>query len=410
MTENSVKDHVLIVGAGQAGGRTAQALRKCGFRGPVTLIGEESEAPYERPPLSKEVLRGEKPASTTALFGASFYEENRVTRRAGVRVEGIAPATGRAFLSDGSALPYDRLILSTGGRVRTLPFAPMGGKGIYYLRTIADSLALGAALKSARRLVVIGGGYLGLEVAASARKLGLDVTVVEMMPHLLDRVMAAEVADHVAAIHRDRGVRFHFGVGAVGVRGTDTLESVALADGTSLPADIVVVAIGIVPNVELAAAAGASIEDGIAIDAFGKTTLDGVYAAGDVANFHHPILGRRVRLESWQNAQNAPATIAAALCGTPAPDAEVPWFWSDQYEFNIQSVGVGHDTDTVVRRGDPGTGRFTCFDLADGVVVGATGFNRAADVRFARRMIAAKARPDIGALADPSRDLKDLAG
>ena len=203
-----------------------------------------------------------------------------------------------------------------------------------------------------------------------------------------------------------RGVEFYFGATATEIIGEHKVEAVELADGTRLPADIVLVAIGIVPQVELAAHAGARIEDGIWIDDCGKTTIEGVYAAGDVANFHNPTLNQRMRLESWQNAQNQPAAIASAICGKPKLYSEVPWFWSDQYEFNIQSVGAPQHTDTIVARGDPTTGRFSCFNLANDGLVGATGFNTPGDVRWARKMIAANAQPDIRALADPTIKLK----
>jgi 3-phenylpropionate/trans-cinnamate dioxygenase ferredoxin reductase subunit len=400
------KDHILIVGAGQAGGRAAQALRREGFQGRITLIGEEQEAPYERPPLSKDVLRGERPPSAGALFNPDFFAENAITLVTGVRVDGIEPSDGRALLGNGERLAYDKLLLCTGGRVRTLPFAPIGRAGVYYLRTATDALALSQAIWSARRLVIIGGGYLALEAAASAKSLGIEVTIIEMAPNLLARALATDIASYVMDIHRRRGVEFYFGATATEIIGEHKVEAVELADGTRLPADIVLVAIGIVPQVELAAHAGARIEDGIWIDDCGKTTIEGVYATGDVANFHNPTLNQRMRLESWQNAQNQPAAIASAICGKPRLYSEVPWFWSDQYEFNIQSVGAPQHTDTIVARGDPTTGRFGCFNLANDALVGATGFNTPGDVRWARKMIAANAQPDIRALADPTIKLK----
>lgn len=400
------KDHILIVGAGQAGGRAAQALRREGFRGRITLIGEEREAPYERPPLSKDVLRGEKPPSAGALFNPDFFAENAINLVTGVRVDGIEPSDGRALLGSGERLAYDKLLLCTGGRVRTLPFAPIGRAGVYYLRTGTDALALREAIRSARRLVIIGGGYLALEAAASAKSLGVEVTIVEMTPHLLARALATDIASYVMDIHRRRRVEFYFGATATDILGERKVEAVELADGTRLPADIVLVAIGIVPRVELAGHAGARIEDGIWIDNWGRTTLKGVYAAGNVANFHHGTLNQRLRLESWQNAENQPVAVAAAICGKPKSYDDVPWSWSDQYEFNIQSVGAPQHTDAIVVRGDPTTGRFSCFNLANGALVGATGFNMPGDVRWARRLIAANAQPDVRALADPTVKLK----
>lgn len=399
---------IVIVGAGQAGGRAAEALRKSGYAGRITLVGEEPEAPYERPPLSKAVLTGEKPASVTTLLPAGFYADNQITLVTGTRVEAIDSTAHSVTLADGRRLEYGKLLLCTGGRVRTLPFAPIGRPGVLYLRTLTDSLKLGAALKSAKRLAVIGGGFLGLEAAASARKLGLEVTMLEIKPYLLDRAMAPDIACFVEDLHRRKDVELRLGASVAGIVGTGRVEAIELADGTRLPADVVLVSIGIIPNAELAAQAGAKVENGIVVDEFGRTTVQDIYAAGDVANHPNPVLGHRLRLESWQNAQNQAIATARGLCGEPAPYAEVPWFWSDQYEFNIQMVGAPLKTDRVILRGDPAGGRFLCFNLSNGIVVGATAFNMGGEIRFARKMIELRARLDLAVLADPTKRLKDV--
>jgi 3-phenylpropionate/trans-cinnamate dioxygenase ferredoxin reductase component len=280
---------------------------------------------------------------------------------------------------------------------------------VFYLRTVADSMALCTALRSAGKLVVIGGGFLGLEVAASARMLGLQVSLIEIKTSLLDRAMTPEIARHVERLHRRHGVALRLGATVAGMVGNDRVEGVALEDGIVLPADLVFVSVGILPNSELAAEAGAKVDDGIHVDQHGATTLPDIYAAGDVANHPNAILGGRLRLESWQNAQNQAIAVARAICGRPEPYAEVPWFWSDQYDVNIQMVGAPLATDRVVLRGDPAEGRFICFNLAEGVLVGTTAFNMAGEIRFARKMIEMHARPDAAALADPARKLKDLA-
>jgi 3-phenylpropionate/trans-cinnamate dioxygenase ferredoxin reductase subunit len=406
---NDADDNIIIVGAGQAGGRAAEALRKFGFAGRVTLIGEEPERPYERPPLSKAVLRGERPPSVAALLPASFYAEQGIELVAGLRVEAIDAAAHKVTLSDGRRLAYGKLLLTTGGRIRSLAAAPVGRPGVFYLRTVADSMALCTALRSAGKLVVIGGGFLGLEVAASARMLGLQVSLIEIKTSLLDRAMTPEIARHVERLHRRHGVALRLGATVAGMVGNDRVEGVALEDGIVLPADLVFVSVGILPNSELAAEAGAKVDDGIHVDQHGATTLPDIYAAGDVANHPNAILGGRLRLESWQNAQNQAIAVARAICGRPEPYAEVPWFWSDQYDVNIQMVGAPLATDRVVLRGDPAEGRFICFNLAEGVLVGTTAFNMAGEIRFARKMIEMHARPDAAALADPARKLKDLA-
>ena len=398
----------VIVGAGQAGGRAAEAMRAAGFAGRVVLVGEEAALPYERPPLSKAVLTGEKPAETTALFPPGFYEEKRIEVLTGTRVVAIDPAARAVKLANGNNLGCTKLLLATGGRVRTLPSAPVGMSGVFYLRTIADSLALGAALKQARHVAVIGGGFLGLEVAASARKLGCAVTLLELKPHLLDRAMAPQIARFVAEIHRRKGVELRLGASVAGLVGKAKLEAVELADGERIAADLAVIAIGILPNLELAQAAGAAIGNGIVVDEFGRTSLPDIYAAGDVAEHPNPILGHRLRLESWQNAQNQAIAVARAMCGMATPYAEVPWFWSDQYEFNIQMVGAPLATDAIVVRGEPASGRFLCFNLASNIVVGATAFNMGGEIRFARKLVELKAKVHAAALADPQQKLKNI--
>lgn len=400
--------HFVIVGAGQAGGRAAEAMRKAGFAGRITLIGEEPEAPYERPPLSKAVLKGEKPASSTRLLPAEFDAQNGVELITGTHVTSIDALARRITTSGGQEYAYSKLLLTTGGRVRTLPFAPVGRPGVFYLRTVTDALALGSALKSAKRFVVIGGGFLGLEAAASARELGCEVTVLELKPHLLDRAMAPAIAQHVEAMHRAKGVEIKLGVQVSDIVGERNVEAVALADGTRAPADLVLVSVGIIPNTDLATQAGADADNGIIVNEYGETSVNGIYAAGDVANHFSPALGRRVRLESWQCAQNQAIAVAHNMCGEKAPYSEVPWFWSDQFKTNVQMIGAPLVTEKVILRGEPASGRFMCFNLAGGVVVGATAFNMGGEIRFARKMIEAKAVLDPATLADSTKKLKDL--
>jgi NADPH-dependent 2,4-dienoyl-CoA reductase/sulfur reductase-like enzyme len=329
-------ERIVILGAGQAGGRAAEALRKAGFAGAVALVGEESEPPYERPPLSKAVLLGEKPPESTRLLPAAFYAEQAIELMTATRAVAIDAGAGRVELADGRRLAYDKLLIATGGRVRVLPGAAPGRAGIYYLRSLADTLAFRAALASARRLAVIGGGFLGLEAAASAAKLGLQVTVLEASKQVLDRVMAPEIAAAVADLHRRKGVELRLGAGVATVAAEGGLQRLALADGSAIEADLVLVAIGIVPNVELAQVAGAETGNGIKVDEHGQTSLAGIYAAGDVAWHPNPVLGRSLRLESWQNAQNQAISTARGMAGSPRAYAEVPWFWSDQHGLNIQ--------------------------------------------------------------------------
>jgi 3-phenylpropionate/trans-cinnamate dioxygenase ferredoxin reductase component len=279
---------------------------------------------------------------------------------------------------------------------------------VHYLRTLEDTERLAAELRPGRRLVVIGGGFIGLEVASSAVKRGLAVTVVERQGALLERAMPAAMASHIEALHHANGVTLRLNSEVTRIQGAKSVESVALADGSALPADLVVIGIGIIPNTEIAEAAGAASSDGIVVDEFCRTTLEDVYAAGDVTNHYNPILQRNVRLESWQNAQNQAIAAVHNLAGTPRPYAEVPWFWSDQFGVNIQLVGVTEPGLDIVWRGERHTGRCMAFGLLEGRVRFAAAFNAGGEIRFARRLIEGRAQLAPERLADPALKLKDL--
>jgi NADPH-dependent 2,4-dienoyl-CoA reductase/sulfur reductase-like enzyme len=400
-------ERVVIVGAGQAGGRAAEALRGAGFAGEVVLIGDERHEPYERPRLSKSVLLGEEPAAAAFIRPREWYAAHGVALRTRSRVEAIAPKSQTVITADGQRLEYSRLLLCTGSRVRPLTGAPEGLAGVHYLRTLEDSQRLAAELVPGRRLVVIGGGFIGLEVASSALKRGLAVTVVERQAALLDRVLPAAVAARIAALHAAHGVAVRLGVPVSHIRGNGggngRLRSVALADGSELPADLVVIGIGIIPNTELAESAGAASSDGLVVDEYCRTTLDNVYAAGDVTNHYNPILERRVRLESWQNAQNQAIAAARNIAGAAQPYAEVPWFWSDQLGVNIQMAGVIQPGMEIAWRGER-----MAFGLVEGRIGLAVGFDQGAEMRFARRLIESRAQLPPSRLADPGTKLKDL--
>lgn len=401
-------DRIVIVGAGQAGGRAAEALRGHGFLGAIILIGEESEPPYERPALSKSVLVGEEPAERTFLHPAEYYRANGIELLLGVRADSIDPDRRVLVLADGRSIGYAKLAICTGSRLRRLGTGPEL-PGVHYLRTLRDCAALAGDLIPGRRLVVIGGGFIGLELAASARKLGLEVTVVEQKPSLLDRVLPAEIAAHVENLHTAHGIAVRLNCTVAAVRGASRVESVELADGGTLPADVVAIGIGVIPNTELAEAAGAAVSNGVLVDEYGQTSLPGVYAAGDVTNHPNPILGRRLRLESWQNAQNQAIAVAKNMLGQRTPYSEVPWFWSDQLGHNIQLVGVAPARADVVWRGSRADGRCMAFTVDGDCITSATAFNGAAELRFARKLIERRTPVTREVLSDPSRALKDIA-
>jgi 3-phenylpropionate/trans-cinnamate dioxygenase ferredoxin reductase subunit len=402
----------VIVGAGQAGGWTAKTLRDGGFAGRIVLIGEEEYPPYERPPLSKEILLGQKPPEGAYLWPAKSWDEWKVDLKLGRRAVRLDRASRRVELADGEVVAYDRLMLATGARVRTL--ALPGGElaGVRYLRAIPDTLAIKAEIEPGRRVVVIGGGWIGLEVAAAARKLGAEVTVVEALGQLCARALAPGLAEHVAGVHRRNGVDLRLGATVARLEGDGRVRRAVLSDGSALECGLVVIGIGVVPNVELARDAGLAVDNGIVVDDRGRTADPDVFAAGDATNHPNALLGRRVRLESWENAQNQAIAAAKAMlapnAGDAAPYAEIPWFWSDQYDMNIQLMGLPQAWDAAVTRGDPASGAFTVFYLADGRMVGCAGINTGRDVRFTRRMIQSGRPFDAAALADPNVKLQGL--
>ena len=404
-------ERIVIIGASQAGARAAEALRGAGFAGELVLVGDEPELPYERPALSKGVLLGTESAESTRIHPAEFYRDQRITLRTGVRAEAIAPASRTVMLADGGRLAYHQLLLCTGSRVRPLIGADDALAGLHYLRTLHDCQRLAQSFQPGRRLVVIGGGFIGLEVAASERKHGLEVTVVERQGALLERALPPDIAAQVEALHRGHGVAVRTGasVGRIAPDESGTrVAAVEFTDGSALQADLVVVGIGIIPNTELAEAAGARSADGVVVDEYGSTSVEGIWAAGDVTNHFNPILGRRVRLESWQNAQNQAIAVARNMVGELKPYAEVPWFWSDQYEVNLQMAGVSDPRARTVWRGEPGVNRTLAFSLLDGRVICAVAFNAGGEMRFVRKLIESGARVPAEVLADPARKLKDV--
>jgi 3-phenylpropionate/trans-cinnamate dioxygenase ferredoxin reductase subunit len=402
----SAAQHV-VIGAGQAGARAVEAMRAAGFAGRILLLGEEPHLPYERPPLSKQLLLGAAGPEAGRVHPLELYAERGIELRLGARVGAIDPAAGRLLLEDGGTIAWDNLLLTTGARPRRLSLPGASLPGIHTLRTIEDGLAIAAGLRAGGRLVVIGGGYIGLEVAAAARHAGCAVMLLEQQQALLGRAMPPEIAAAFAALHRAHGVDLRLGGGVAGFAGRERVEAVIAADGERIPADLVVVGIGIQPNVELAAAAGLAVEDGILVDALGRSSAPGVWAAGDVARAEHPLLGRRVRLESWQNAQNQAIAVAHAICGATPPAPEIPWFWSDQYELNFQMLGLPQAWDAIVWR-RPGEGRATAFLMAGDRLAGAAAFSSPRDIAVGRQLMLRGIPVDAARLADPAVPLKAL--
>lgn len=400
---------VVIVGAGQAGGEIAIELRKLGHGGRVIVLGDEPQVPYKRPPLSKAYFAGSVPQSSLYVMQPANLEHARIEFHGGQSVRRIDRAGKQLELADGSRLAYDKLALTTGGRARLLPLPGADRPNVFPLRTIADVDAIRAQCAPGKRLVIVGGGFIGLETAAVATKLGLQVTVLEGLPRVLARVTVPEVSGFFERVHREAGVDLRTSVQIARFEGASQVDAVVLADGTRIAADLVMIGIGLVPNVELAQAAGLATDNGIVVDAHTQTADPDIVAAGDCSNFPSAFYGRRLRLESVQNAMEQGRAAAHALLGKPQVYDPVPWFWSDQYELKLQMVGLSTGFDRMVIRGDPATQRsFAVFYLGDGRLIAADTVSRPQDFMAAKRLVALRASPDPAQLADEQIPLKSL--
>jgi len=398
---------VVIVGASHASVQAVDTLRREGHAGPVVLVGDEPHLPYNRPPLSKKYLAGELERDRLWLRSAHFYQQHRVEMRLGVRATAIDRAARRVRLGDGSELGYDALLLCVGSRPRRLDVPGQDLEGIHCLRTIADVDAIRADLAGARRMVVVGAGYIGLEAAACARQLGLDVTVLETAERPLARVVAPEVAAFYERRHAREGVRILCNQRVTGFGGSGRV-SVVLCGEQEYPADLVVVGVGILPDVTLAEAAGLRCDNGVWVDEQCRTSDPAVYAAGDCTNHPSVRYRRRVRLESVDNAVEQARTAAANICGRQARHESVPWFWSDQYDVKLQIAGLSEGCDQTVLRGDPGSGSFALYYLAAGELIAVDAVNSMRDFMNGKKWIAEHKRPDPVRLADPTVDLKTI--
>ncbi len=411
----SALESIVIIGAGHAGGRAAEALRAAGFAGRVVLIGDESHLPYERPPLSKELLAGSMEAEKVTLNPESFYDEKDIELFRGITVQEIEPNLRRLRLSDDTDIHYDKLLIATGGRVRRLACPGADLDGVHYVRHLNDTLGLRPELKEGARVAVIGGGFIGLEVAATARKRGCSVTVIELADQVLARVADPAVGALVADMHGAEGVHIITGASVERLEGDKEVAEVICTDGLTIEVDVVVVGIGILPNKEIAEAAGiecgpAGTPGGIKVDEFGQTSQPGIYAAGDVAYQYNPILKRHLRLESWANAQNGGIAVARNMVLDPVPFAEVPWFWSDQFDLNLQVAGAPLSWDRLVVRGDPAAKKGIVFYMTGDHVVGATAFNQGREMRFLKKLIETARSVADSDLADEAKKLRDIAG
>lgn len=399
---------VLILGGGQASAQAAASLRLAGFDGAVTIASEETTPPYQRPPLSKGYLLGELDAERLAAKPPAFYEQNDIALALGARATAIDLTAGEVWFARGARRPFDKLIIATGARARRLKIPGADLAGVMTLRTRNDADALRARLASAKNVVVIGGGYIGLETAAAARKQGCAVTVLEMAPRLLARVAGPELADFYARRHAAEGVDIRVNDSAAQFVGAAQVEAVVTASGDRLPADTVVIGVGVIANTEAAEAAGLRCDDGVVTDAASRTSAPNVYAIGDCARAWSPIYERALRFESVQNALDAAKAASAAILGAKPPAAQTPWNWSDQYDVKLQTAGVSTGGDQVIIRGDLNGPSFAVFTLLEGRLIACDAVNAPTEFLAARQIIMRRGAPDPGHLRDPAIAMKSI--
>lgn len=399
---------VVIIGGGQAGARAAQAMRGGGYNGRIMLVAQEPHPPYQRPPLSKAALTGDDAFERVRIHAEDYYSKAAIELISGNPATAIDRQQRTVHLADGQALVYDRLLIATGSRVRRIAVPGAEKRGVLYLRTYDDAQALRRRLVAGARLVVIGGGFIGLEVASSARALGCAVTVLESAGQLMGRALPRELGDWFIRLHRAHGVAVRLGVSVERIDGGDAVEAVVLAGGERIAADLVLAGIGIVPNVELAAGAGLDVDNGIVVDAECRTSDARIYAAGDVASQPHPALAGRIRLESYQNAQDQGTAAGRNLIGIASPHVDRLWVWTDQHGVNLQLLGIGRAGDELVYRGDPASQAFIALYLRQRRIVAVSAVNSGRDIRPLERLMAAAIDVDAARLADPSVSYRDL--
>lgn len=399
----------VIIGGGQAALSAAAELRKRKYDAPIIILAGETAAPYQRPPLSKAYLAGELPVDRLWLKPAEWYEKADVDLRTGVRVTAIDRSAANVITDTGERIAYDRLILATGGEARRLPLPGADLPGVHVLRTLSETEDLSASFHGAKSIAIIGAGYIGLEVAASARKRGMTVTVLEAAERPMCRTASPLLGGWFGAIHRGYGVDLRVNAPVKAIVGeSGQVTGVELADGEIVEADTVLVAAGLTVNDHLASAAGLACKDGVLVDETARTEDERIYAIGDVARFHSKRYDRSIRLESVQNAIDQGKAAAQAICGLEVDYDPVPWFWSDQYEMKLQITGLIEGADEMVRRGDPEEGKFALFHLKQGRIVACEAVNSGPEYMAAQRMIAQGATPDPDRLRDPGVAMRDF--
>jgi len=403
------KEHCVIVGGSHAAAQLGASLRQAGWEGAISIVGDEALPPYHRPPLSKAYLAGDKHSDELLIRPASFYEKAGIDLVLGNRVTNLDREAKQITLHDGGSIPYTKLALTTGARVRKLALPGHELEGVFYLRDLQDVDNMRAFVGAGKSAVIIGGGYIGLETAASLRKLGMDVTVLEALPRVLQRVTAPEVSEFYSRVHAEEGVNIVTEAAVEGLLGKGSVDAVQLADGTTINTDMVVIGVGVLPATELAEAAGLAVDNGIVVDEFARTSDHDIVAAGDCTNHHNPIYDRKLRLESVQNATDQARTAANTLCGKLEAYSTLPWFWSDQYDLKLQIAGLSQGFDQVVIRGNSESGRsFAAFYFQQGRLIAVDAINRPKEFMSTKRALATGKTATPAQLADESVDITKI--
>ncbi|WP_432470982.1 NAD(P)/FAD-dependent oxidoreductase [Amphritea sp. HPY] len=400
--------HVVIIGGGHAGSQLISSLRQHKFSGRITLIADEKALPYNRPSLSKDFLSGEKTEHQIALLPDAVFASDNINCMLNTTVTQLNPNSNSIRLSDGSNLNYDYLVIATGSVPRQLDIPGSDLKGIHYLKTLNDAKNLQADIKNANKMVVVGGGYIGLEIAATARKKGLDVTILEMAPRILQRVVAPEVSDFFMRIHTEQDVNIVTNISAQAFKGRSHVKQVVASDGQSFNADIVVIGVGVIPNDALAHAAGLVCDNGILVNEYCQTTQDNIFATGDCTNHFNQVYGRRVRLESVQNAVDQAKTIASCIVGNKKAYNSIPWFWSSQYNLKLQIAGLSQGYDQLVIRGDATSDSVSFFYLKERRVIACDAVNQVSDFMSSKKLIERKIIVDPAQLISTEVAIKSL--
>jgi 3-phenylpropionate/trans-cinnamate dioxygenase ferredoxin reductase component len=403
-----VTERVVIAGAGHAAGQLVASLKRQKFDGQIVLVGDEAYLPYQRPPLSKKFLSGDLAAERLYVKPPAFYDDPQIELRLETVITKVDCDSKTLETNSGDDVPYDKLILALGSRVRRLSIDGADLAGVHYLRSIDDVDGIRAEMQNRKNAVIIGAGYIGLEVAAVTRQLGLEVTVIEVADRVMGRVVSPEISDFYQIEHTSQGVRLRLSTGIKAFCGKDRVQAVETDDGELIPADFVVVGVGILPNTELAIEAGLRVEDGIVVDNRCQTSDPSVYAVGDCTRHPNAIYDRQLRLESVHNALEQAKTAANNICGVETHYSEVPWFWSDQYDLKLQIAGLSTDYDDVIIRGNPADRSFACLYLKDSRLIATDAVNSPKEFVQSKALIASRMRISRDRLADSDIQLKDL--